>query len=361
MAKRKAKAGKQELREALALIAPGTKLRDGIAAILQSGNGALLCFGDPKKLADISEGGVKVDVPMTPQLLYELCKMDGAIILNEDGSRIVYANRFLKPDHNIRSAETGTRHRTAERMARQTKDVIVCVSERRATVTVYVNDLRHTLDAITTSLNKAGQALQTLEKYMVTMNQALNELSAREFQDMVTIFDVCRAVQRCEMVKRVAAMIEPILQELGTEGRLIEMQMDELTQPIEESELVIRDYFREKAGVTWEDVRQKIEEIDKGELLELGAVSLALGYGSNLRNVDTYLSSRGYRMLTQTRRLTPQLIEALVAKFGSLQAIVRAPKDELCTIEGIGEILAERIRTSLNLLRSQLALDLGNR
>lgn len=361
MAKRKSKAGKQELRDALALIAPGTKLREGISAILQSGNGALLCFGDPKKLAEISEGGVKVDAPLTPQLLYELCKMDGGIILNEDGTRIVYANRFLKPDHSIKSNETGTRHRTAERMARQTKGLIVCVSERRATVTIYVNDQRQTLDAITTSLNKAAQALQTLEKYMVTLQQALSELSAREFQDMVTIFDVCRAVQRCEMVKRVAAMIEPILQELGTEGRLIDLQMDELIQPIEEAELVIRDYYREKGGGTWEESRKKIEEVDQQDLLELGTISLALGYGSNLRNVDTYLTSRGYRLLTQTRRLTPQLIEALVAQFGSLQAIIRAPKDELCTIEGIGEILAERIRTSLNLLRSQLALDLGNR
>jgi len=361
MAKKKSKNSEQALKDALTLIAPGTRLREGMSAILQSGNGALLCFGEPKKMAEVAEGGVKVDVAMTPQVLYELCKMDGAIMLNADGSRIIYANRFLKPDTSIRSDETGTRHRAAERMAKQLDCIVVAISERRSTVTIYVKDRKHILDTIATSLNKASQALQTLEKYMSTLEQSLEELSAREFQDMVTIFDVCKAVQRCEMVKRIMSEIEPYLLELGTEGRLIELQMNELTQPVEEAELVIRDYYREKSKVKWEDVRQRIHDIGQAELLDLNNICQALGYGANMRNVDTYLSARGYRVLTQTHRLTPQVIENLVERFGSLQTIVRAQKDELTEVDGIGEVLAERIRTSLNLLRSQLALDLGAR
>lgn len=261
MAKKKKKSSQHALSDALQLIAPGTKIREGIAAILQSGNGALLCFGEPKKLADLSEGGVKLDVTLTPQILYELCKMDGAILLNEDGSRILHANRFLKPDHNIPSDETGTRHRTAERFANQTQCIVVAVSERRSTVTLYVSDRKHVLDSIATLLNKATQALQTLEKYISVLNQSLEDLSAREFQDMVTIFDVCKTIQRCEMVKRITSEIEPYLLELGTEGRLIELQMEELTTPVEEAELVIRDYYREKSGVAWEDTRTKIAQI----------------------------------------------------------------------------------------------------
>lgn len=361
MARRKTKSSEQALRDGMTLIAPGTRLREGIANILQSGNGALLCFGDTKSMADLSEGGVKVNVAMTPQILYELCKMDGAILLNADGTRIIYANRFLKPDTNIKSDETGTRHRTAERMAHQADCLVVTVSERRSTVTIYVKDQKHVLDAIYTSMNKASQALQTLEKYIGSLKQSLEELTAREFQDMVTIFDVCKTIQRNEMVKRIGHEIEPYLLELGTEGRLIELQMRELMQPVEEGDLVIRDYYREKGSSGWEKAKMQIEQVSQQELLELGNICAALGYGSNLRSVDTYLSARGYRVMTQTHRIPPQLIEALVAKFGSLQAIVRSQKDEFLEVEGIGDVLAERIRTGLNLLRSQLALDMGPR
>jgi len=353
----KRKTTEEAYREALLAISPGTRIREAISAILQSRNGGLICIGDPKRLAELSEGGVKVDAPCTPQLLYELSKMDGALILSKDSRRVVYANRFLKPDTSIASDETGTRHRAAERMARQAKCVVVAVSERRSCVTLYVNNIKHVMDAIPTLLNKATQAIQTLEKYISVLNQTMQELSVREFQDMVTIFDVCRAIQRLEMVLRIAKEIEPYILELGTEGRLIELQLRELVQPAEEGDLVVRDYCREKPGVAWEEVREKIAQLPQDELLSLGSISQALGYGPNPRTIDTYLSPRGYRILTMTHRLTPQIIENLVLRFGSLQQIIRAPKDDLVAIEGVGEVLAERVRASVNLLRNQLALD----
>jgi diadenylate cyclase len=357
MAKKSEKTHDEVLREALIMVSPGTKIREAVSAILQSRTGALLCFGNPKRLSELSEGGVELNAPCTPQLLYELSKMDGGIILNEDGSRILYANRFLRPDASIPSNETGTRHRAAERMARQAQAVVVAVSERRASVTLYARDIRHVMDSIPTLLNKASQAIATLEKYLNVLNQSMLDLTTREFQDMVTIFDVCKAVQRCEMVVRIAREVEPYILELGTEGRLIELQLEELVQPVEEAELVIKDYYKEKAGVTYEQVRQKIREIPQTELLNLSDISQALGYGPQLRSVDTYLSPRGYRLLTQTHRLTPALIDNLVERFTSLQAILRASKDELVEVDGIGEVLAERIRVSLNLLRNQLAFD----
>ncbi len=361
MAKAKRQTSQQAFRETLVMISPGTKIREAISAILQSRNGALLCIGDPKRLADLSEGGIELNAPCTPQLLYELAKMDGAIILNNDCSSILYANRFLRPDNTIPTDETGTRHRAAERIAKQTKCVVIAVSERRSSVTVYVHNVKHIMETVTTLLNKAMQALQTLEKYIQVMEQTMTDLSTREFQDMVTIFDVCKAVQRCEMVLRITTEIEPYLLELGTEGRLIELQLKELTIPLEEAELVIRDYYKERQGTTFEQVRQRISEISQQELLNLSNISQALGYGPNLRSVDSYLPSRGYRLLTQTHRIPPQIIENLVKRFGSLQAILRAPKEELVETEGVGEVLAERVRTSLNLLRSQLTLDRGSR
>ena len=361
MPREKKSASKLELREALMLISPGTPLREAIASIIQSRNGALICIGDTKRLAELSEGGVELDAPCTPQLLYELCKMDGAIILKPDASRIVYANRFLKPDSSIPSKETGMRHRTAERFARQAKCIVVAVSERRASVTLFVQGKKQSLDSIPTLLNKATQAIQALDKYIQVLNEDTTDLTAREFEDMVTIFDVCKAVQRYEMVRRIAREIEPYLLELGTEGRLIEMQLKEFLIPLEEAELVVKDYCRPKPGASYESVVERIGQISQQDLLDLGEISQELGYGSNLKSIDTYLSSRGYRVLTQTRRLTPQIIDNLVARFGSLQQVMRAPKEELVAVEGVGEVLAERVRLSLNSLRNQLAFDRGRR
>jgi len=355
---RKKKQSLEEIyHQALLMIAPGTPLREALSAIIQGGTGGLLCFGDPAKLSDLSEGGVKLDAPVTPQILYELCKMDGAIILNKDGTRILYANRFLKPTAKIPSEETGTRHRSAQRMASQAKCVVIAVSQRRAVVTLYVHELRHVLDSIPTLVNKAAQAIQTLEKYLSVLNQAMQDLTTREFQDMVTIFDVCRAVQRTEMVVRIANEIEPYIIELGTEGRLLELQHKELVLPVREALLTVKDYYKEKAGLTYEDVLERIAEIPQQELLQLGSISQALGYGPNPRSIDSYLTPRGYRVLTSTRRIPALIVNNLVERFGSLQQIMRAPKDELCDVDGVGEVLADRIRISLNLLRNQLALD----
>jgi len=355
--RRKRKTSDEAFRDALWMISPGTKIREGISAILQSRTGALICIGDRKKLTELSEGGVKLDAAATPQLLYELSKMDGALILSEDGTRIIYANRFLKPDNSIATNETGTRHRAAERLAKQAKCIVVAVSERRSAVTLYVHNKRHVMDNVTTLLNKATQALQTLEKYISVLRSVLRDLDSREFQDMVTIFEVCRAVQRREMIRRISKEIEPYILELGTEGRLIEIQMQEMLMPVEEAILVIKDYYREKPGLTYEEVEKRISEIPQQELLDLGNICQALGYGSNLRTIDVYLTPRGYRMLTQSHRLTPQLIDNLVARFGTLQQIIRASKDDLVAVEGIGEVMAERVRTSLNLLRNQLSLE----
>lgn len=339
------------------MIAPGAIHRQAIETIIQAQTGALLCIGDPKKLLELSEGGVKLDEEVTPQMLYELSKMDGAIILNEDGSKILSANRFLKPNAAIPSFQTGTRHRTAERLANQATCIVIAVSQRRSTVSVYVHDTCYVMESIEALLSKAQQAILTAEKYMSVLEQNMYDLTIREFQDVVTIFDVCKAVQRIEMVARICREIEPYVLELGTEGRLIDMQLQELLEPLSIARLVIRDYYKEKAGVTYEQVLEKIAELSEDDLLNLGAISHTLGYGPNLRSVDTYLTSRGYRVLTQTKRLPDLIIENLVQKFSSLQRIVRASKDDLVEVDGIGEVLAERVRVSLNILRNQPPID----
>jgi diadenylate cyclase len=201
------------------------------------------------------------------------------------------------------------------------------------------------------------QSLQTIEKFLVTMNQSLQDLTIREFQDIVTIFDVCKTIQRTQVVLRLADELDPIILELGTEGRLIQMQLKELLVPIPEAELVIKDYYRERPGIDYNTLLEKIHSLTQEELLDLGNISQILGYGSNLRSVDAYLVPRGYRILTMTHRLPSSLIENLVSKFGGIKQILLASKEELMEVEGIGDVLAERIRSSLNLLRNQMGLD----
>lgn len=235
---------------------------------------------------------------------------------------------------------------------------MIAVSQRRSTVTLYVHDERHLLDSIGAVVNKAIQAVQTLEKYLSVLRQAMQELTTREFQDVVTIFDVRKAAQRTEMVVRIAREIEPYIVELGTEGRLIDLQLKELIMPVEEAKLVVRDYYRAKQGLTYEEVHARISEITQQELLlVLSSVSQALGYGPNPRAIDMYLSPRGYRVLTATHRLPNQVVEALVERFGHAAADHSRAQGRLVTVEGVGEVLAERVRVSLNLLRQQLALD----
>ncbi len=344
-------------KKALQMVAPGSRIREALSAIIQSGMGALLCFGEPRKLSQLSEGGVELNEELKPQLIYELSKMDGAIILNADGTEILYANRFLKPNAKIPSDETGTRHRVAQRMAQQAHCIVVAVSQRRSSVTIYVNDRKHVLAPLPTLLNRAMQSLQTIERFLVTMNQSLQDLTLREFQDVVTIYDVCRTIQRTQVVLRLADELHPIILELGTEGRLIQMQLKELLIPLPEAELVLKDYYRERPGIDYNTLLEKLHTLTQDELLDLSNISQILGYGSNLRSVDTYITPRGYRILTMTHRLPSTLIENLVAKFGGIKQILHASKEDLMDVEGIGDVLAERIRSSLNLLRSQMGLE----
>jgi diadenylate cyclase len=357
MPRSKRRTEEELFQDALHMLSPGSLIRESIAYIRQARTGVLLCFGPQKRLGDFGEGGVEINTPTTSQLLYELCKMDGAVLLYRDGTQLYSANKFLKPRSTMISLETGTRHRTAERMAKQAKCAVVAVSERRSSVTVFVGDRKHTLDTIPTLLNRASQILQTLERFITALNQDMQDLSTREFQDMVTIFDVCRALQRYERVRRIASEIEPYIIELGEEGRLVKMQLLELMTPVSDAELIIRDYYQTKTKQNPKQIQKRLGELDTEELAALTNISQLLGYSANLRSVDTYLSSRGYRVLTQTNRLTKQIIENLVDRFGTLQQIMRAPKEDLVEVDGVGEVLAERIRVGLNLLQNQLALE----
>ena len=230
----------KSLLSAVRQVAPGTPLRSGIDDIIRAEHGALIVIGDPNELAFLFSGGMRLDLPLTPQLLYELAKMDGAIVVNPGLEKLVYANVQLMPEASIPTNETGTRHRTAERVAKQTNALVISISQQRETVTVFVGDLRYQLGEISDTLARTNQALGTLETYRTRLDQGLTRLTALEFQSAVMLDDVLVVLQRAEMTTRMAEEIERNCVELGEEGRLIRMQLDELME----------DVPREKAAPT---------------------------------------------------------------------------------------------------------------
>lgn len=347
-----------KLIHSLRILAPGTPLREGLENILRAKTGALIVVGDEPELLGVVEGGFAINSEFTPANIYELAKMDGALLLSKDAKRILVANAQLIPDPAIPSAETGIRHRTAERVARQTGAIVISISQRRSVITIYKGALKYVLRDIGVILTKANQAIQTLEKYKAVLDRALVNLSELEFADMVTVYDVAKALQRTEMVLRIVKEIERYIIELGTEGRLVSMQLDELVANVEaEGLLIIQDYYTSIQEKSPEDILQSIRNWSSEDLLDLSLISRSLGYIGNVGTLDQSISPRGYRILEKVPRLPWSVVENLVHTFGSLQEILQATIEELDEVEGIGEVRAKAIKEGLSRFRDQIMLD----
>lgn len=346
-----------EYLKALRAVAPGTPLRQGLDNILRAKTGALIVIGDSPQVMEIVDGGFFIDGDYSPASLYELAKMDGAIILSPDCKKILYANAQLIPSHLIISQETGIRHRTAERTAKQTDELVISISKRRSVITIYKGPWQYSLRDITLILSKANQALQTLEKYKTAVNHALVNLGALEFEEQVSLLDVAVAIQRNEMVRIVVNEIERYISELGTEGRLIQMQLEELVDNAdEEGELLIRDYYLPDQERTPATIREQLMSWSMEDLLDLNQICRLLGYTGG-QGLDLIMETRGYRIVRKIPRLPMTVVENLVSTFGSLTRIYSASIEELDDVEGIGEVRAKTIRESLRKLREQLLLE----
>ncbi|GAA2129216.1 DNA integrity scanning diadenylate cyclase DisA [Kitasatospora kazusensis] len=349
------------LRASLSAIAPGTGLRDGLERVLRANTGGLIVLGFDKTVESVCTGGFVLDVEFTATRLRELCKLDGAVVLDKDITKIVRAGVHLMPDSTIPTDETGTRHRTAERVNRQTGYPVVAVSHSMRLIAMYVNGTRRVLEDSTTVLSRANQALATLERYKLRLDEVAGTLSALEIEDLVTVRDVTAVAQRLEMVRLIATEIAGYVLELGTDGRLLSLQLDELIQGVEpERELVARDYFPERAakrGRTVPEVLADLEALTHAELLDLQTVAKALGYSGSPESLDSAVSPRGYRLLAKIPRLPNTVIERLVEHFGGLQKLLAASIDDLQTVEGVGETRARSVREGLSRLAESSILE----
>lgn len=344
----------KELMNILKLMAPGTQLREGLENILRAKTGGLIVIGDSEVVLKLVDGGFNINSDYSPAYIYELAKMDGALIVSSDLKKILRANTQLAPDSSTPTLETGTRHRTADRVAKQTGNIVVAISQRRNIITIYKGSIKYVLKDSSIVLSKANQAIQTLEKYVSVLDRVLRNLNVLEFQDLATLFDVTTAIQRAEMVMRIVGEIEKYICELGNEGRLISMQLYELIKFIEEGEIMlIRDYCQHHMDC--QEIYRHIQGISPEDILDLDVISRQLGY-VGIPLVDTLISPRGYRMLTKIPRIPSTVIENLVKHFSELKGIVEASHEQLDKVEGIGEVRARAIKNGLRRLKEQIML-----
>jgi diadenylate cyclase len=344
----------------IADLAPGTALRDGLERILRGRTGGLFVLGHDKAVEALCSGGFSLDVDFTATRLRELAKMDGAVVLDADGSRIVRAAVHLMPDPQIPSDETGTRHRTAERVAKQTGYPVISVSQSMNIVALYVAGRRYVLEDSAAILSRANQALATLERYKLRLDEVSGTLSALEIEDLVTVRDVAAVAQRLEMVRRIAREIEGYVVELGTDGRLLTLQLDELIAGVDsDRELVVRDYLPpgSRRRRTLDQAAKDLDGLTDVELLDLSSVARALGHTGGPEGLDGSVSPRGYRLLARVPRIPAHVVDRLVDHFGGLQRLLAAGIDDLQAVEGVGEARARTVREGLSRLAESSILE----
>lgn len=300
-------------------LSSGTGLREALDDIVDGNNGALIVISNPN-LGNVFEGGFKINAKFTSKRLVELAKMDGAIILSEDFKKILYANTLLTPSTSFSTIETGTRHQAAERAAKQIKGLVIVVSERRGQITIYYKNSRYVVQNTEELLRRATETLQILEKQRESLDELIINMNLLEINNLVSITDVCRILERISMIKKMRNIMNEYIVELGNEGIIVRMRMRELTSGIEKEEnYIIQDYLPRT-----NKAKNFFEIVSFEKLLDLENMANVL-FGKSL---ETEVTPKGYRILNKTSLSTDD-IERLIKNFKNLGEIFRAEKDEL--------------------------------
>jgi len=346
--------------KALEMVAPGTPLREGLEDILHAGTGGLIVIGEEEELSFLFSGGIKLDVDYTPAMLYQVAKMDGGITLNVNATKIGMANVQFTPDPTILTLETGTRHRTGERVSKQTDAMVIAISQRREVVALFIDGQKYLLEEIPVVLAKANQALATIDKFRARLDQVATRLTALEFEGSATLHDVLTVLQRSELVTRMAVEIERHIVELGTEGRLIEMQLEEVMVGVSaERAALVEDYLAEGADDSvFASAVEQLAQLPQQDLLDFGRLAEMLGYDRKVNTLEHAVTPRGHRVLGRVPRLPKLAVAEIIKEFAGLDELLAATDTELAGVEGVGDIRAKDIRESL---RRQQEINLVDR
>jgi diadenylate cyclase len=350
--------GREEHRRlTLAMVAPGTALRDGLDRIVRGNTGALIVVGYDAAVQQICSGGFELDSEFSATRLRELAKMDGATVLATGASRIVRAAVQLVPDARLPTQESGTRHRTAERVARQTGFPVISVSKSMRTIAVFVAGERYVLQDSAALLARAHQELATLERHRRRLDDASRTLTTLEIEDRATLADIAVLAQQLELVSRVTDEIAGYLVELGTDGGLLGLQLDALTAGTRrERELLLRDYGPEPPDLVTAADPDRLISLSPDYLLDLAAVAAAIGLDA-AGDPSGHVSPRGYRLLGQIPRLPQAVADRLVRNFGGLQKLLSASAHDLRQVPGLDQPLAATVRDGLSRIAEAALLE----
>jgi diadenylate cyclase len=332
------------LMNALKLFAPGTSIRTALDDIMRAKMGALIVL-DKENLSNIVDGGFRINAKFSAQKLVELAKMDGAIIVSNDAKKILYANTLLSPNMKLKTRETGTRHKAAERTAKQFNTVVIAVSERKNKITLYFGEERYVLESSSEILRRATETLQILEKQKENFDDALLHLNVLEITNLATIMDICNILQKMEMIRREAEMVKRYLVELGKEGIIVSMRLKELTKDfIKERDLILRDYF----GINSNKAEEVLCGMNFDFLLDTGNISRLLFEELH----DKPISPEGLRILSKTNLLEKD-VRAIIDNFRTLDKIFNSTRDDFVFVLK-NETLADTFLENLEALREKI-------
>lgn len=306
-----------EFASILKLIAPGTSLRTALDNALSAGKGALIVV-ENDFLLPIIDGGFRINCKFTPQKLVELSKMDGAIILSKDMKKINYANVLLTPDSRIKTIETGTRHKAAERTAKQIKTLVIAISERRGQITLYYKNIRYPLRESTELLRKASEHIQLLEKQRELFDNSIEKLNRAELQTHASLTSAVNVIQKGMLIQKIIEDLRKYTLELGKEGTLIKVRLKEIKGGVErEMDLTIKDYTQLDVKKT----KALLQSLSYDEILDEHNILSALGFEDNESGITVPIN--GWRLLSKTSLQEPE-IASIISKVGALDKALYA-------------------------------------
>lgn len=336
---------KPSVRRYLKMLAPGTPLRAGVDRILHGRTGALIVLGNNQQVQRVSSGGFKIGVDTTEQALRELAKLDGAIVLSNDLSHIVAAGVHLVPEGDLPTAETGTRHRSADRTSQAAGLPVVTVSASMSTISMFYEGRRHVVETVPQVISRANQTLAALSRVSTRVTELLEQFTPLEIAEQVTLRDLTHVVHRLELARRLSSEMQFHIDLLGVEGRMVALQHAELVANFSGmGDLLEQDYSPNVTDPGEFDL-SKLYNFSHDELFSGQLVAERLGFGPN-PNLEQHVETRGIRLLTTLGRLPASLVTKLIGDF-SLQELFGASVGVLMEIDGIGPTRARQIRDAL--------------
>lgn len=333
------KAKKEDILEILKYISPGTTLRTGIEGVLKAKTRGLIVI-ENDVIPEIIEGGFKVNCRFTPQRLVELCKMDGAVVLSRDMKRILFANILLTPNHSIPSNETGTRHKAAERTAKQLGTIVMAVSQRRNEITLFYKNIKYEIKETSEIIRRATEILQILEKHRDLFDKLNTELNKVELDGKVKPNNVTSLIQRGKIILKTSEILRKYIIELGIEGTIVKSRLKEILHGVDkEVNNVIKDYTK----IGFKKTKRILDILNHDEILDLENIEQSLGISKEIKE----LIPRGHRLLTEIG-MPEEDIGILIKEFKNINQILLLNQEQ--TNNFFGEEKSNLIMEKIDLL-----------